>query len=380
MRRLAPRAGLTCGALLVCLALRAVYATPHIPAGDAEVLAELPPGTQHTSAGARELARNRLDVALPLARFYIARARASGDLRYLGYAQAALDPWLARTVSPNAAVLVLAATIQQSRHDFGAALATLAEALRLEPNDVQAWLTRATVLRVLGRYSEAASSCAHLASRADPALEMLCAQTLRALTGHLAAAYATLRDLPPQSLPSAARAWRDSELGEMAVRLGDEAAAEHWFRDGLALSPDDLYLRTAWADLLLRQGRTTQVLQLLAGYESIEPALLRIVIAQSRRADPRAARSRTLLADAFAIEQQRGDGVHRREQARFLLDVEQRPDAALVAAQENWRVQREPDDALILLRCARAAQQPAAAAPVRQFLQQQGLQDVRLEQ
>jgi hypothetical protein len=122
------------------------------------------------------------------------------------------------------------------------------------------------------------------------------------------------------------------------------------------------------------------VLQLLAGYESIEPALLRIVIAQTRLADPRGARSRTLLADAFAIEQRRGDGVHRREQARFLLDVEQRPDAALVAARQNWRVQREPDDALILLRCARAAQQPAAAAPVRQFLQQQGLQDVRLEQ
>jgi len=380
MQRLAPRADWPCAALLGCLALRTVCAAPHIPASDFVVLAELPPGTQHTSVPARELARNRLDVALPLARFYISRARASGDLRYLGYAQAALDPWLASTAPPNAAVLVLEGTILQSRHDFTAALATLDEALRRNPDDVQGWLTRATVLRVLGRYAEAASSCAHLAAHADPAVASLCSQALRGLTGHLSEAYDAVLGLAPESLPSAARAWRDSELGEMAVRRGDASAAARWFRDGLALAPDDLYLRTAWADLLLRQGRDAEVLQLLAGYESIEPALLRIVIAQTRRADPRSARSRALLAEAFAIEQRRGDGVHLREQARFLLDIEQRTDAALAAAQENWRVQREPDDALILLRCARAAQQPAAAAPVRLFLQQQGLEDVRLRE
>jgi hypothetical protein len=86
-----------------------------------------------------------------------------------------------------------------------------------------------------------------------------------------------------------------------------------------------------------------------------------------------------MLSGAFEVEQQRGEAVHRREQARFLLDVEQQPEAALAAAQENWRVQREPDDVLILLRSAQAAHRPEAALPALLFMQQQSLEDVRLE-
>jgi hypothetical protein len=70
--------------------------------------------------------------------------------------------------------------------------------------------------------------------------------------------------------------------------------------------------------------------------------------------------------------------VHRREQARFLLDVSADPKAALSAAQQNWQVQREPDDILILLRAAAAAGRPDAAQPARDFLRQQKLEDVRL--
>jgi formylmethanofuran dehydrogenase subunit B len=85
-----------------------------------------------------------------------------------------------------------------------------------------------------------------------------------------------------------------------------------------------------------------------------------------------------MLANAFAVEEQRGEAVHRREQARFLLDVDPRPAEALAAAQENWQVQREPDDALILLRAAQAAGQPAAAKAAREFLGGTGLEDSRL--
>ena len=70
--------------------------------------------------------------------------------------------------------------------------------------------------------------------------------------------------------------------------------------------------------------------------------------------------------------------MHRREQARFLLDVSWQPAAALAAAQQNWQVQREPEDLLILMRAAQAAREPQAAAPAREFLRQQKLQDVRL--
>jgi hypothetical protein len=60
-----------------------------------------------------------------------------------------------------------------------------------------------------------------------------------------------------------------------------------------------------------------------------------------------------------------------------LLDVERKPQAALEAARENWRVQREPDDLLILLRAAQAAREPQGAVPALEFLKTTGLEDAR---
>jgi tetratricopeptide (TPR) repeat protein len=366
-------------AAVVALAqLSCAWAAPHIPTNDAQVLAELPAGARHANNPARALTATRLDIALPLAQFDISRARATGDLRFLGYAEAILAPWMSQpTVAPQ--VLVLHATLLQSRHAFDASLVELDRALKAHPEDAQGWLTRATVLRVLGRYDEAMASCEHLAVAADPAITSLCKQSLRGLTGHLKDAYAAIVSLSSQELPPEARAWRYSELGEMAERLGDDETAEHWLREGLQVAPEDFYMRIACADLLLRHGRPAETLQLLAGYESMEPMLLRITIAHQQLHDGASAQAEALLSSAFEIEQQRGDAVHKREQARFLLDVEHQPTAAFSAAQANWRVQREPDDILILLRAARAAHQVKDASMTLQFLKRTGLEDARID-
>ena len=234
------------------------------------------------------------------------------------------------------------------------------------------------MLRVLGRYDEATDSCGHLAPAADPAITSLCLQGIRGLTGHLRDAYDAIEALPQQALPPEVRAWRYSELGEMAGRLGDDAAAEHWLREGLQGAPDDFYLRAACADVLLRQGRPAETLELLKGYESMEPMLLRIAIAHRLRGDGSGAPAQALLASAFEVEEKRGDAVHRREQARYYLDVDPHPAAALVAAQQNWQVQREPEDVLILLRAAQASHEPEAALPAREFLRERKTEDARL--
>ncbi|GAC1478328.1 MAG: hypothetical protein NVS1B6_19690 [Steroidobacteraceae bacterium] len=351
-------------------------AASHVPANDAQVLAELPAGARHADSGLLSITSTRLDVALPLAQLDISRARSTGDLRFLGYAEAVLAPWMRRP-DPDPQVLVLHATILQSRHAFDASLAELDRALKLSPDDAQGWLTRATILRVLGRYPEALASCEHLPVTAG-AIASLCGLSLRGLMGQLPSAYDAIAALSPQSLSREARAWRFSELGEMAERLGKDGAAEQWFRDGLDLAPDDFYMRTAFADLLLRNARPSEVLTLLAGRESMEPMLLRMAIAHRLLHDGAGSQNEALLANVFDLEQQRGEAVHRREQARFLLDIRERPAEALAAAQENWRVQHEPDDVLILLRTAQAAHQPQAAVPALEFLKQQSLQDIRL--
>jgi tetratricopeptide (TPR) repeat protein len=351
---------------------------PFIPASSDAVLAHVPPGTAHSSIPQRLQADTRLDVALPLAQYYISQARASGDMRFLGYAESALAHWTT-SVPPAPPALVLQATILQSRHDFNGALADLDRALRANPEDAQAWLTRATVLRVLSRYPEALQSCDHLIAAGATEIAELCTQSVRAVSGHLREAYDATRALSPQPLPEPARAWRYSLLGEMAVALGDDAAATHWFRECLAISPEDSYTRSAYADLLLRHANPHEALQLLRGYESMEPVLLRIAIAQRVLQQPALGASRATLNEAFAVEEQRGEAVHRREQARFLLDVMDQPAAALVAARQNWQVQREPEDLLILLRAAQAAHDPAALAGAAQLARAQRLEDARLQ-
>jgi tetratricopeptide (TPR) repeat protein len=349
-----------------------------IPQDDSLVLAEVPPGTRHAELAARQVAAKRLDVALPLAQLYIKQARSTGDLRYLGYAEAVLAPWTGQPTPTSADALVLHATVLQSRHDFLRALNVLEQARALRPDDPQAWLTSATVLRVLGRYQQSMSACEKVAVHADPIVALLCTQSIRGLTGALPSAYAAIGQISTQGMPAEERAWRDSELGEMAVRLGKDNEAERWFGDGLRSSPGDFYMRASYADLLLRNGRAQEALTLLKGQDALEPLLLRIAIAQRMLRHPGLKESGARLAAAFAAEAQRGEGIHRREEARFLLDVQNDPHAALAAAQENWKVQHECEDVLVLMRAAYAAGVPQAAAPAAAFVREYRMQDVRI--
>jgi tetratricopeptide (TPR) repeat protein len=283
---------LSCAASLPC-----AHAGPYIPSSDSTVLAELPAGARFADVSARRLAQSRVDVAIPLAQFYIQQSRLRGDLRYLGYAQAVLAPWVNQQ-PPVPDVLVLQATLQQSRHEFGASLGTLERALGVRPDDPQALLIQATVLRVLGRYQEAGAACDRFSRIVEPRLGAICIQSLRGLTGHLESSYTALAQVSSQGWLSSEKSWLYSELGEMAVRLGRDDEAQRWFQQDLSLAPADFYVRAAYADLLLRQGRSGEVLTLLQGRESFEPLLLRIAIAQCQLHDPRLAQSSARLEAA----------------------------------------------------------------------------------
>ena len=377
-RRLRGWLFLGAAALAMAAAASAEAAGPYAPADDNAILAEISTGTRYADVSARRLAHARIDVAIPLAQFYVQQARLSGDLRYLGYAEAVLAPWVKQT-PPKADVLVLQATLQQSRHEFAASLATLDQVLVARPKDAQALLIRATVLRVLGRYAEAGAACEQFSQLVEPRLAALCVQSLRGLNGHLEEAYSSLLTISTQGWLNSEKSWLYSELGEMAVRLGRDGEAERWFQQDLRLSPTDSYVRAAYADLMLRQGRAGDALALLHGQESLEPLLLRIAIAQKQLRDPALDQSSARLRAAFAAELTRGEAVHRREQARFLLEVENQPRLSLAAALENWSVQHEPDDVLVLVHAADAAGDPRAAAPAIYFVRAHGLSDVRAD-
>jgi tetratricopeptide (TPR) repeat protein len=277
-------------------------------------------------------------------------------------------------------VLVLRATLRQNRHEFSTALADLSRALRLEPRNAQAWLTRAVILTVQGKYAAAMESCLPLFKLAEPLVSVACISNAGSQSGQAARHYELLR----QTLASApaanpeSRRWALTLLAEIAARIGDPQAAERHFQEALAFEQPDAYLRAAYADFLLDQGRFAEVEALLKDETRVDGLLLRLALAERAQAKAGVIGHIDALAARFAASRAHGDSTHQGEEARFVLHLLDRPRVALQLAQANWRVQREPRDARILLEAALAARDKAVAEPVLAMLRRTRLEDGRL--
>lgn len=373
--------------LAVPAAFHGAGAAPYIPASGAQVLERLPASVDQLQ---RELGRLRAELAAnpndlgraaQLARRYIEQARRDGDPRYLGYAQAALRPWWGqpRATAP-AEVLVLRATLAQSTHDFDGALADLGEALRREPGNAQAWLTRATIEQVVGKYDTARTSCARLFGRAPDLVLQTCLASVGSVSGQARPSYEKLkRTLAARAdAPAPLRAWSGTLLAEMAERLGEHGAADAHFREALRADPEDSYLLAAYADFLLDRGRPQDVLRLLETRTAADALLLRHAIALQALGSPRAAQQVAALRARFEAARRRGDTVHRREEARFALALDGNPGEAVRLAKLNWAVQKEPADLRILAQAAAASGDADAGRLVRDWLRHSRIEDRRL--
>lgn len=361
-------------------------AEPFLPQQPDQVLERLPVGLM--DAVSRELPRRQAELAgrsddpetsVALAWEYVRLGRREADPRYYGYARAALSAWWDQP-RPPPEVLLVRATLRQNRHDFAAALADLDSLLEQQPGNAQAWLTRAVILGVQGKPRAGLDSCIPLTRLVDRLLAATCIGHALSLQGRAEQAYRLIREALTAS--SAAepgdRLWALTVLAEIAVRQGRHEAAGRHFRQALALGERDVYLLTAYADFLLDRGQADRVHELLADEVRVDPLLLRLAMAK-RQLGLEDWRSLTdEFATRLAAVRRRGETSHPGDGARFLLELGDQPEAALELAQANWRLQREPGDALLLLQSAFEAGQPRAALPVRDWLAASGLRDVRL--
>jgi tetratricopeptide (TPR) repeat protein len=364
-----------------------VSAAPFIPKDDAQVLERLPEKSDPSLKDIRRmraaLAANpqNLDVAAPLARRAIEASRELGDPRYLGQAEAALKPWWTLTEPPRIALL-LRATVKQSNHDFDGAIADLDRLLARNPLDGQALLTRATVLAVQGKYDASRADCERLARLTLPLVTASCIAAPMSLSGESATAYRSLTDALAQAPNNNAevREWALTLAAEIAERRGDFAAAEAHFREALALDPRDPYLIAAYADFLLARDRAAEVLPLIGDQTRNDNLLLRLALAEARLPGAQAAYTEhhQELVDRFNAAHQRGDALHKREEARFRLTLEHDAQGALKLARENWKVQREPADLRVLVEAATAARDEATLAEARKWIAEHRLEDVAL--
>jgi hypothetical protein len=378
-------------AALFCLFTSlATQAAPFTPANDSDVVERLPLSATDPSARRLQSLRKQLeakpdDVALriEIARRYFDLSMAQGDPRYVGYASAALAPLDKAAPVSNAGYWQIKGMLQQYSHNFDGALASLDKASLADPKspDPMAW--RSAIQMVQANYPKAQSECEALKPLTTPLFATGCSQYVLAHSGGapgLQNAFDTL-NAAVKAEPNAQAElmlWELTRLAEMAIRLKHFDEADAFFQRALKLGVTDQFLLGAYADFLLLQKKPEAVITLLADWERSDILLLRLALAGKATNHKKAADWASNLRDRFVEAAKRGDRLHEQEAARFELDIENNPKKALALAANNYKLQKEPRDAEVLMRTALAAKDAAAAEPALTWLKQNKYEDAQL--
>ncbi|AKH68985.1 hypothetical protein IMCC21906_01307 [Spongiibacter sp. IMCC21906] len=289
----------------------------------------------------------------PLVRAKAALARFSEttDPRYLGDAQRAL-----LTVSPekqNVEFFLYRASMYQSLHQFDEASTDLQAALNEEPANRQAQLMQFNIAFVQGDYAHADRACKKLSASAD-LYAASCEAHLRAASGQAGpkeakAAFTDLkRSLASRLLGESLQAqhWTVSTLADIAERATMYAEAEAMWRLAMTMQANDLYARDRLCELQLIRGNIQSALKVSEGFEKLDALAVCRATALKASGD-----AELLLADLtqrFNEAQWRGELLHKRAYAQYLLLMPNQEQNALSMAKRNWQNQRElPDERLL---------------------------------
>jgi len=329
----------------------------------------LPPAVKKSVAAL--VAQSPVDQATRIkrAQALLTTGRVDGDPRTLGYAESLLAG-----AEQDSDVLVLRATIEQSRHRFAEAGRLLDRVLSREPSHAQALLTRATVATVTEDYERAAADCRAL-QRLHADAGAICGAQVAAVTGGQDRA-ARVLEIAGRRTDGGLLAWALALQGQLAEQRGDSDAAVGAYSASLKLA-NDLTTRLALVDVLLARREFGAVADLLRDAPPVDGVLVRRWL-MTRSVGERAAALEEQLIQRFNEARARGEFLHAREAADFAL-ARGFHGEALQLARDNWRTQREPADLLILARAARAAGDNNALNEVKATLRRTGLKDVRIE-
>ncbi|RYX94183.1 MAG: hypothetical protein EOO28_15445 [Comamonadaceae bacterium] len=362
---------------LLLVGAAAVAAPRDLPAGkDSDVIETLPARVK--SAAGPAGAPLAPDKAAASAREWINLSRLEAEPRYLGRAQAVLAPWWDKPDAP-AALAVLQATVQQSRHEFDAARNTLQAALRRDPSQAQGWLTLATLERLAGRYDAAAAACNEVARTGAALYAQACSLETVSLRGGFDEARRGYGLLAQGTADARTRAWLLSLLAESEERAGRDAGAAAAYEASLAADADG-YTALAYADMMLRTQRPGEALKALEKQPASDATLLRQAYAYRQLGDPKWQALHGELRERFAALDARGEdrAPHARERALGALWLDGDAQAALQSAQLNLGLQKEPLDWWLALQSAQRAGRPDVLSALRRELAAIGLQDARL--
>jgi tetratricopeptide (TPR) repeat protein len=380
--------------LLACLTVMIpapANSQPFTPAVDSHIVEELP---SPVIALSRQLRAERsartesttsgelLEQALESYRI----ATADQSPRAYGRTLSLLQRWPEDREKP-VRYYVLLASVLQHNHEFDRALQHLDTALAREPYNAQAILIRAQIGLVTGDYAMARDSCRALDSLVRETIRLNCRAQLDGVTGSASSALQNIESRLTEGPPPVRQDLIELQLtaAVIAHRLGEDNRAEMYYLRVLQQMPTNHYALSRYANLLLETGQPGRLARLLSGYdESALNTELRILLAaalRTRDSDEAQARSSRLvdsLQEEFRVALLRDEGLSHKEYARLSLTLLDQPEQALEAARENWTLQKEPSDTLLLARTAAAAGDRETLQAVRQWVTESGLEYPRL--
>ena len=310
------------------------------------------------------------ELAARYARELIMASRMYGDGRYTETAAEALAPFLNQG-SPSSEMLLLRATLLQADHRFEAALADIQRVLETEPANGQALLSRAAILQATGRFDAAAQAAVRLHGSVPELAVTAMSASLGSIRGKSHSAAMLLeRSLNRDSgNDPELRQWALAIAAEIDWRRGDIDGAQSWFTEAMSLGMD-ANLIYQFSDFHLEQGNPDVVLTILEKAPPTTGTLLRRAIAIKQLGN----RERELeaiveeLEEHFVAERKLPYGRFYKSEGRYFLYLKDNPDEAYRLARLNWSEQREPADAIFLMKSALASGNNAAAIATLELL------------
>jgi tetratricopeptide (TPR) repeat protein len=345
------------------------------PQNDSEVIEVLAPRTKARPTNLAE--------AVSQAKIAIQSANELQDPRYLGRARAALRPWWSHEKASEEA-LALQATIEQSLHLFADARKTLATLQTKHPENLQAWLTQASLDRLTGNYASALLACEKAATSSLSSIAKvygdICSADIQChLSSDALPFRSLLNNIKRMRMVAEALSWGFSLLAECEERVGQPEKAFEAYRTSLALGPDN-YTAISYADALLRNGQAEKVTQILATLPKSDSVLLRQANAMRQMGNSQWKMIHSDLTQRFQETALRGDpkNLHARELAYAALWLSDDAKEAAILAGVNIESQKEAIDWLLLFTALEKAKDIKALKRYVSLLQNTRLLDQRL--
>ncbi len=376
----------------VALIPLAGYSQTFTPPDDNYIVEDLPSPIVRLSRQLQQERSDRNDT--PTAEALLQQATLSYDIavtdqspRAYGRTLSLLQSWPAGEDKP-ARYHILKAAVLQHNHEFAQAVQQLDRALELEPDNAQAMLIKAQIGLVTGDHAMARHNCETLRPLAHPSIHLNCQVQIDGVTGSATEALNAVEQYlnEVRSLPAASRVELLLSAAVITHRLGEVDRANGLYLQVLQQAPMNFYALTRYADLLLETGRAERLVTMLDAYpEEAMNTELRILLAEALQAvdssesRQRAEQLKDALQEEFSIALRRDEALPYKSYARFSLNLLALPQQALEAARENWTLQREPSDTLLLAQAALEADDQRTLQEVGQWVEDTGLESRQLD-